>query len=362
MQFQHCRRKGEDVMKKRINSARYTTNRPGAFCLMAIAAFTLNCVLPALAEEVIQIDVKSILNTRSITTLTNGKLVPWIKGVDGSGVGSYDGYMTSAASLFNGDKNVKALPDSAVFPAHGILPRVVLNYSNDDSVGFQTHYVTGIDSFAFNVPQNKYSKIFIFLTSSEKPSNVSVTLTYTNGVVSSDYVVPDYAGGPLNDQNFCSLVTDLAKWLQNNKVNESAGHRIDALNVHSDSAKTLKSIKVSKTFAPSYLVFWGATGVAPSPSPVKYRPAAITDGLGLFGQTHISCAGQGLRFINLPANTEIGVYSVTGRLVGHLNTANTGTYDWNPVSKVSTGVYICVLRSGKAERNISVLKGEKVSS
>jgi hypothetical protein len=326
--------------------------------LIALTALALNIALPAIAEEVVQIDVKSILNTRSITTLTGGRLIPWIRGIDGNHIGNVDGYMTMAAALFHGDQNPKALPDSAVFPAHGILPRVVLNYTNDDSVSNQTHYVSGIDTLSFTVPENKYSKMFIFLTSSEGTTNIHVTLTYSTGAVSSDYVVPDYAGGPPNDQNFSSLVIDLAKWLQNNKMNEDAGHRIDALNVHADSAKILKSIKVAKTNASSYMVFWGATGVAPNVVPVKDRSVATGNSWGQFSQTRVSSAEQGLRFTNLPANTEIGIYAVSGRLVARQNSANGGVYDWNPASQVLPGAYICILHAGAAEKHIKVLIGK----
>jgi hypothetical protein len=47
----------------------------------------LFCLLMGLsvpASEVIQVDVRPILTGRAVTTLTDGKLVPWTKGVDGA--------------------------------------------------------------------------------------------------------------------------------------------------------------------------------------------------------------------------------------------------------------------------------------
>src|ERR1017187_6977137 len=55
------------------------------------------------ASEVVQVDVRSALTGRAVTILTNGKLVPWTKGVDGSGLA--DGFMTAEASVVNGDTN-----------------------------------------------------------------------------------------------------------------------------------------------------------------------------------------------------------------------------------------------------------------
>jgi hypothetical protein len=134
--------------------------------------------------------------------------------------------------------------------------------------------------------------------------------------------------------------------------------RIDALNVHADPAKLLKSITVLKTNAPSYMVFWGATGVAPNVIPVRERPDAIHTSSGLFGSTRITGADDCLRFVNLPANTEIGLFSVTGRLAAHCVAAHAGAFNWTPAANLTAGAYLCVLRSGTTMRNIEVFTGE----
>jgi hypothetical protein len=344
------------IMNTNIDTAQRIHRRLKPLHLVG-AALALITALPIIAEEVVQIDVKSILNTRSVTTYSDGKMVPWIMGIDGGG--TFSGYMTMAASLHNNDKNPKALPDSGVFPSTSVLPRVVLNYSNADGVSNQTRYVIGIGNFTFDVPENNYSKMFIFLTLGEGPSKIRVTLTYTNDSVSTNYDLPDYAANiPANDPNFCCLISNLAKWRQDNSMAEPAGHNIDALNVHLDVAKVLKTIKVEKTLAQGYMVFWGATGVAPNAVPVKDRSTIFANDLCHFGQMRVFKTNQGLRFVNIPANTKIGIYSVTGRLIAHLNTTNSGVYDWNPVSKLTTGAYLCTLRSGVVEKSIVVPKSE----
>jgi hypothetical protein len=348
-------------MKPTIRCIGLITLGRGFFLGMIAVALSLYLAHPAMAEEVVQIDVKSILTTRSVTTLTDGKIVPWIMGIDGGG--TFSGYMTMAAALFIKDENPLALPDSGVFPATTKLPKVILNYTNADGTSNQDRYVKETGNFEFDVPQNNYTKMFIYLTLGEGAYNLQeaslnlrVSLTYDDGTVSSEYKLLDYASNyPDNDTNFCNLINNRTKWSKDNKWLEIGNHNIHALNLHTNVNRVLKSIKVEKTQAKGYLVFWGATGVTPTSSAIKDRLGAINIALGQFGRTRVCNDGQGLRFVNLPSNTEIDIYSVTGRLVAHLTIGNAGTMNWTPVSKVSAGAYMCTLRSGTANKNITVL-------
>src|ERR1700722_12226162 len=99
------------------------------------------------AAEVIQIDVRSVLTGRAVTTLTDGKLKPWTKGVDGGGRAG--GVMRFEASPANGDKDALALPGDGCFKATTRHPFVRLNFSNADGKGFQTRGVEGEGGFDF---------------------------------------------------------------------------------------------------------------------------------------------------------------------------------------------------------------------
>ena len=134
-----------------------------------------------------------MLNTRSVTTLTGGMLIPWIMGVDGGGTA--DGYLTAAASKFQNDPpTIKALPDDGRFPADNRHPDVVLHFSNDaDPTSQQTRFVKGAGEFSFATPAAQYEKPFLILTSGEGTSALTVTLTYADA--STDIVnqaLPDY--------------------------------------------------------------------------------------------------------------------------------------------------------------------------
>jgi hypothetical protein len=212
------------------------------------------------ASEVIQVDVRSILTGRAVTTLTDGKLVPWTKGVDGAGLA--DGYMTLEASVVNGDKNADALPDDGCFKATALHPFVKLNFTNADGKGSQTRSVEGEGEFIFPVPSKLYKEIFVFLTSAEGPSHLHFKLGYVDGTFEQrEVLLPDYYNdAPTGDTNIFSLATNLAKWNASGRMAERDHHHIHGVDLHPDARKELVSIQIGKT-APGYLVFWGATGV-----------------------------------------------------------------------------------------------------
>jgi hypothetical protein len=285
-------------------------------------AFALALIMPRTvpADTVVQIPVASILNTRSVTTLTDGKLVTWQIGIDGNGTG--DGYLTMAASLFNGDKNPKALPDSGRIPADARHPEVVLNYSNADGKGNQTRYVRGAGDFTVPIPAAKYPKLFLFFTSAEGASSLTFQYLYADGTDSVKVELPDYYNDlKATDTVLFYLVKDLAKWNNQNKMAEANHHNIDGIELHPAAGRTLTGVKVSKT-AKGYLVFWGATGIATTPVAIRSGAGKAAEAAGARGPRASERGGALLlgdgkrtaRSIGFADGSE-GIRSVTGREV-----------------------------------------------
>ena len=209
---------------------------------------------------VIQVDVRSLLNGRAVTTLTGGRFVPWTKGIDGAGLA--DGYLTEEAAIANGDKEVRALPGNACFRATPLHPLVKLNYSNEDGSGFQTRGVGGQGEFSFPVSRERYRLLQVFLTSAEGPSQLRFKLAYADGTSETrEILLPDYyQDAPAGDPTLFSLMANLPKWDTSGRMTEREHHNIHGVNLSPDKQKELVSVQVEKT-APGYLVFWGATGV-----------------------------------------------------------------------------------------------------
>jgi len=253
------------------------------------------------AQTVVQIPCASILNTRSVTTLTEGKLVTWQVGIDGGGSGN--GYLTTAASLFVGDKNPHALPDSGKVAADARHPEIVLNYSNANGADNQTRFVKGVGDFTLPVPSAKYSKLFLYFTSAEGASSLTFTLTYADSSRDSVKVeLPDYYNDlAANDPVLFYVVKDLAKWSKANKMTEATHHNIDGIELKPSQAKALASVKVAKTLK-GYLVFWGATGVSAGPVTARVPSAARPSGrarmpglaVGASGKAGVTAAGRRL--------------------------------------------------------------------
>ena len=230
--------------------------------IIFVAGILFNFVASAKVSEskkVIQINLSHQLNARSVTILSDGKLVTWTKGIDGNGDG--DGYLTKSASVFNGDINLNALPDNPLFAADDKHPQVLLHYSNKDSESKQTVAITHAGNFSFDVPSNHYTSLFFALTSSEGASQIKVTLNYSDGIELKSMEVPDYYMDiSAENTDWCYLAHNLAKWGKMNQMTEKDHHNIDLWNIHPNPNRRLKSIQIEKSEA-GYLVFWAATGV-----------------------------------------------------------------------------------------------------
>jgi hypothetical protein len=207
-------------------------------------------------NKVIQVDISSLLNIRPVTTLTNGKLIPWTKGVDRE-----NGYLTTAAALANGETNPKAIADDPLIPANEHHPAILLHYNNNDGSKNQAMLLADTNSFTIKVPKNKYTAFYICLTSAYGKSNLQYELIYNDGSETKTIIVPDWANDvPDNDPNFSYVVHDLAKWTNKNFRTEDNHHNIHALNVHPNSKRVLAGIRV-RNLSKTYALFWAATGV-----------------------------------------------------------------------------------------------------
>lgn len=228
-------------------------------CLLIICASLLCCCFTPQQLKVVQINISSLLNARPITTLTNGKLVSWTKGIDGNGDG--DGYLTHSAADFNGDKDAHALPDNTIFAANADHPEIRLHYDNADSIHNQARFVSGAEEFVIEIPKGRYSAIYLGLSSADGPSSLQFELIYADSRETKNYLLPDYYNNATEKNPGLSYVaTNLAKWGKKDKMTEKDHHNIHLLKLNIDAGKQLTAIKVSKS-KEGYLMLWSATGV-----------------------------------------------------------------------------------------------------
>ncbi|MDB5104109.1 MAG: hypothetical protein JWP91_1798 [Fibrobacteres bacterium] len=281
--------------------------------LFSVLFLITSACVPLRADTVIQIPLASTLTTRSVTTLTDGKLVTWLIGIDGGGGGN--GYLTTAASLFVGDKAPHALPDSGIIAANARHPEIVLNYSNANGTGNQTRPVNGAGDFTFAVPQAKYSKLFLYFTSAEGASSLTFTLTYADSSATVNVELPDYYNDlSATDPVLFYVVKDLAKWSKANKMTEATHHNIDGVELHPAPGKILTGVKVAKTLK-GYLVFWGATGIATTPVSLRLPPGDARTGAGTGAIRTLKVTGMGGAGPVL-SGTGLEAFSAAGRRQG----------------------------------------------
>lgn len=217
----------------------------------------------AAAETVVQVPLSGVLDARSVTTLTNGVLVPWTLPTDGGGL--QNAYATMAVASKVGAPPANALPDDGKFAANARHPEVVLNYSNAaDAAAPQTHLVKANETVSFAMPAAVYSKVFLFFNGAAGGSPVTFTLTYADGMEMQTATVPDYyADVSATDPVIFNLATNLAKYDKTSKVTEANHHNITGVELHPGAGKTLTKLSFVRS-AMGNLVFWGATGIATS--------------------------------------------------------------------------------------------------
>ncbi len=218
-------------------------------------------------QGLVQVDVTSVLNGRSVSTFTNGKIVSWSTGFDGK----YSGEATLAVAQALGNTNPKALPNDGFFPANNRHPDVQLHFSNTDGVSNQSRYVTGAASFGFDVPVASYSILHVFALSANGPSMIDVDLVYSNGTVRKSFEVPDWYNY-VTDADRYVLADDLDKWDMSNARTEQGHHYIFGFDLRPDAGRVLTRIVINKQNAGA-LTFWGATGVRTGP--VKKRSSNL---------------------------------------------------------------------------------------
>jgi hypothetical protein len=263
-----------------------STTRPRTSTFLAAALLLASAAVarPAAAatvESVVQVDVSSVIDGRTVSTAQGQTITPWtaMQGVDGHG--NADGYVTKAVETLLvgmgktvGGKAGVALPDDGMFPPDpkGRFPAVQLHFSNDaPTTSPQTHQIyinpsRGSQSFMFDVPAATYSKMFLFITASEGAAKLAITFNYAGGTAPTTQTVmlPDYGVGGAtnpNDPIFFNLIAGMRKWGSSDQEGDSTTHTITGIELAPNATATLASIKVEKMNG-SHCVFWGATGIA----------------------------------------------------------------------------------------------------
>ena len=233
-------------------------SRPSLVGLLATLVFIL-AALPATAAT-LQIDLGPLLNARVVTTLSDGRLVPWTDALDNAGSGE----ATRSAALRMGDANPRALPDDGSFAATARHPRVRLHFSDARDTGDQVHRSVGRDDFKIAVPPTHYRQLWIFCMSGLGKSLLTVTLSYADGTsVRERLTVPDwYFAAPDNDPRLCNLAGDLGKWGKDNRMMEKDHHYLVGIDLAPDARRTLTGVRIEKGDS-GVLTLWGVTGVTP---------------------------------------------------------------------------------------------------
>lgn len=290
---------------------------------VALAATTLALTLThassALAQYVVQIPVDSLLDGRSVSTLTGGVVVPWTpnEGVYNDGGGG--AYATAAVQAkLAPNAGGTGLPDDGLFPATGMLPPFQLHFSNAaPATSPQTYYIhanAAQPSFQFSVPPAVYSALYLIFTCSEGSATFTVTLSYAGGVasnVSMPITIPDTGiGVQTGGSPHFYLITNTGKWNTTDNDVEPTGHTIEGIQLTPSSTAMLTGVEVTRT-STQYLLFWGATGIATTPVDAGTE-VSVDSGLGGGGADDSGAASGASSGATVSSGTSSGVSTTSG--------------------------------------------------
>jgi hypothetical protein len=246
----------------------------------------------AAADTVVQLNVDSVLDGRSVSTVANGIVTPWSAG---DGLDAEDGFVTTAVETIlktqgkTADGKVDpALPDDGSFAANAQHPAIQLHVADTaPATSPQTHEVPragGAQSFTFDVPPATYAKMFLVITSSYGAGDLTVTLSYAGNAAPTveKIALPDWGvgGAAAGDPVFFNLIQGLHKWTSTDQEVDTPTHGITGVTLSPTPTATLTGIRVEKT-NDAQVVFWGATGVATSAVSIDAGGTdTSTDGVG----------------------------------------------------------------------------------
>ncbi|HEY2514625.1 MAG TPA: hypothetical protein VGI39_27360 [Polyangiaceae bacterium] len=209
-----------------------------------------------------QLDAAAIFNANSVATTTVGgmDLTP----MDGVGTNDNNTFPTvSAASALSGTG--VGLPDDAKFSGDGVsIPSFQLAWSNAmNGPNSLVLSATKGTMFTFEVAQQPYHQVQVYVTSAGGASTLNVTLNYADGTQSSFAPnVPDWCvGNPAGGQYVLASVDRVTNGdTAGAALNTQYLCHIYAVDLNPDTGRALKSVMFWDTgTAPTNFVFYGAT-------------------------------------------------------------------------------------------------------
>lgn len=232
-----------------------------------LGSILITGLLPALPAQAapVQFNLSSVFNSDSVVNAPSGTIDTTQSAVDG---GSYS--LATQGALNAGctspwDPPVKGLPNNGQFASNGDHPDVTLAYRNGQN-GNNARRSEPDDQFSFSVPHNKYRKVHLFAISGDGPSNVKVTLKYTDDSTQvKEFVIGDWFEAPVTGTY--TLIDQMDRMNPAGTECDESPHEFSTAHIFgkpmkANREKTLKKITIKKVGGSgTVLTTLGVTGV-----------------------------------------------------------------------------------------------------
>lgn len=207
------------------------------------------------------LDAASLFNANSVATTTSGGMA--LTPMDGVGQSDNNTFPTvSAATALS--SSASGLPDDAKFAGDGVtIPPLQLAWRNafngPNSIVLSATMPT---TFSFEVPQQPYHQVQVYVTSAGGSSTLNVTMTYADASQTSTApTLPDWCvGTPAVGQYILASVDRMTNGdTAGASLNTQYKCHIFAVDLYPDTGRALKSVTFWDTgTSPTNFVFYGA--------------------------------------------------------------------------------------------------------
>jgi hypothetical protein len=223
----------------------------------ASGAYSLQIKQAKSFSNPLQVDVSALLVDDTVVNNGLGALDSVQTGIDGQS----NGMPTQSVATALGGANGVGLPDNATFAADGNHPLVHLGWDNANN-GPNSRIVLTNGSFTLPVPADTYTQLQVYAISSEGPSAMKFTLTYSDATTD----VRNITFGDWYDDPAASGLFFLINGLD--RIGPPPGQMYQpehdpamaGTNLNPDPAKTLVSVQAMHLASNGWFVFYGATG------------------------------------------------------------------------------------------------------
>ena len=303
----------------------------------------IRLVEAAASSALVTLDVSSILNQDGIINRINGVRDSTQASIDKTG----NVLLTQTEAALS-VSTPRGLPDDGYFAANAYHPNIQLPYRNSDN-GNNVRVLSGSSSFFdLSLTPTTISELHIAALSTEGPSSLRVTYSYSDGTTGSSSIsIPDWFDEIAQSSSQYYLIDAMDRASTSFRYEDSNDPALFGFRINPNSGKIVQSLRLEQLSRTGYFVFFGATIV-------KGFPVVASPGLTSTNGNGTYAPGNEIT-IQVPFSIAVTVDTAGGIPTLLLETGNTDrTATYSGGSGTNTLSFRYTVQSGDGSVDLDV--------